>query len=240
MAITPAKASKIVDSSPTSHGATASSLPSSANDNSIEARVRAICAEYDVEIIPRNVFPQPGQTRAVVTMCQILAKHGEGHYRLVMTTLSETRDNNSLIDMHTLWAVSDLVRACPEWVEHRTSEWLDWWDRIPLGPIMATINQLRGFSHQRHALAGAIYYRLCAFAQERMASQDTAGSLKAKMPELRKAHKSKEQAIELGRQLLSVKATLPWGEWLPWVQERSGLSYGTVKRYMRLAEAAGE
>lgn len=212
----------------------------SANDNSLEARVRAICAEYDVEIVPRNVFPQPGQTRAVVTMCRILSRHGEGHYRLVMTTLSETRGNNALIDEMSLWAVSDLVRACPEWVEQRTSEWLDWWDRIPLGPIMATINQLRGFSHQRHALAGAIYYRLTAFAQERMASQDTAGSIKAKVPEIGKARKDKERAIELGRKLIAIKAQLPHGHFMPWVLEHSGLSYGTVQRYMRLAKAAGE
>ena len=57
----------------------------------VESLVRAICAEYDIEIVPGNVYPQPGQTRAVATMCQILAKHGEGHFRLVMTTLGETR-----------------------------------------------------------------------------------------------------------------------------------------------------
>ena len=36
-------------------------------------KVRAICAEYDIEIVPGNVYPMPGQTRAVATMCQILA-----------------------------------------------------------------------------------------------------------------------------------------------------------------------
>ena len=206
----------------------------------VESLVRAICAEYDIEIVPGNVYPQPGQTRAVATMCQILAKHGEGHFRLVMTTLGETRGNHALIDQTSLWAVSDLVRACPEWVEERTSEWLLWWDEIPLGPIMATINQLRGFSHQRHALAGAIYYRLCAFSQQRMSCQDTAGTVKNKVPEIGRARSNanREQATEMGRKLIDIRSRLPRGHWLPWVQEQSGLSYGTVQRYMRMAKAA--
>ncbi|APO74573.1 hypothetical protein AM571_CH01752 [Rhizobium etli 8C-3] len=206
-----------------------------------EVIVRSICAEFDVEIVPANVFPQPGQTRAVATMCQILAKYGESHFRLVMTTLSETRDNNALIDQTSLWAVSDLIRACPEWVEQRTSEWLEWWDRIPLGPIMATINQLRGFSHQRHALAGAIYYRLTAFAQERLASQDTAGSIKAKVPEIRtRLYARGDKALEIGQKLIAARSQVPHGEWLPWLRDTARISYPAAKRYMRLArEAAG-
>ena len=170
-------------------------------------------------------------------MCQILAKYGEGHFRLVMTTLGETRGNNALIDQVTLWAVSDLIRACPDWVEERTSEWLQWWDEIPLGPIICTINQLRGVINQRHALAGAIYWRLCAYAQQRMSAKDTAGTVKNKVPEVGRArsHANREQAIEMGKKLISIKSQLRHGEWLPWVQERSGLSYGTVQRYMRMA-----
>ena len=56
-----------------------------------ESLVHAICAEYDIEIIPGTVYPLPGQTRATATMRQILTKHGEGHFRLVMTTLGQTR-----------------------------------------------------------------------------------------------------------------------------------------------------
>ena len=206
----------------------------------VEATVRAICAEYEIEIIPGNVYTMPGQTRAVATMCQILAKYGEGHFRLVMTTLGETRGNNALIDQVTLWAVSDLIRACPEWVEERTSEWLRWWDEIPLGPIIATINQLRGVINQRHALAGAIYWRLCTYAQQRMSAKDTASTLKNKVPEIGQARSraNREQAIETGRKLIQIRASLPHGHWLPWVQEQSGLSYGTVQRYMRMAKAA--
>lgn len=203
-----------------------------------EAIVRAICTEYDIEIIPGNVYPLPGQTRAVSTMCQILTRYGEGHFRLVMTTLGETRGNNALIEQSSLWAVSDLVRACPEWVEERTSEWLQWWDEIPLGQIMAVISQLRGSVNQRYALAGAIYWRLCAYSQQRMSSKDTASTIKNKVPEVGRARSNanREQAIEMGRKLIDIRSQLPHGHWLPWVREKSGLSYGTVQRYMHLAK----
>ncbi|RZS82051.1 hypothetical protein EV217_2864 [Phyllobacterium myrsinacearum] len=201
--------------------------------------VRAICAEYDVEIVPANVFPKPGQTRAVATMQGILKKFGEGHFRMVLTTLSETRDNNSLIDETSLWATSDLVRACPDWVENRTSEWLEWWDKIPLGPIMAMISQLRGKVHARFALAGAIYLMLTHYSNQRMAELDSAASIKARLPKQYKGkHLRHEQRIRLGRKLIQIKQDLPRGKFLPWVKDESGLSYGAVQRYMREAREA--
>ncbi|MGV1757635.1 DUF3102 domain-containing protein [Rhizobium sp. A22-96] len=160
-----------------------------------ESLVRAICSEYEIQIVPANVFPMPGQTRAVSTMCQILAKYGEGHFRLVMTTLGETRGNNALID------------------------------------------QLRGVINQRLALAGAIYWRLCTYSEQRMSAKDTTSTIKNKVPEVGRARRNanREQVIETGRKLIDIRSRLPHGEWLPWVQEQSGLSYGTVQRYTRMA-----
>lgn len=204
-----------------------------------QATVESICAEYDVEIVPANVFPMPGQTRAIATMRGILRKFGEGHFRLVMTTLSETRDNNALIDETSLWATSDLIRACPDWVENRTAEWLEWWDRIPLGPIMATISQLRGKVHARYALAGAIYVVLSNYSRERMAEKDSTAFTKARMPEQYKgAHLRREDRIRVGNKLIEMKASLPRGHFLPWVQNESGMSYCRVQKCMREAREA--
>jgi hypothetical protein len=36
-------------------------------------------------------MPVPGQTHAVATLQRILSKYGEGHLRLVLTTLVETQ-----------------------------------------------------------------------------------------------------------------------------------------------------
>ena len=111
-------------------------------------------------------------------------------------------------------------------------------DEIPLGPIMAVISQLRGSVNQRYALAGAIYWRLYAYSEQRMSSKDTASTVKNKVPEVSRARSNanREQAIEMGRRLIDIRSRLPHGEWLPWVQKQSGLSYGTVQRYMRMAK----
>lgn len=60
---------------------------------------------------------------------------------------------------------------------------------------------------------------------------------------LRRVQKAEEEPStrELQREeAIAVKASLPRGDWLPWVHDRSGLSYGTVQRYMKLAREAEE
>lgn len=54
-------------------------------------RVRAICTEFEIEIIPGNECPKPGQTRATASIDRIMQKHGEGHMRMVLATLAETK-----------------------------------------------------------------------------------------------------------------------------------------------------
>ena len=126
----------------------------------ISPDVQRLCDEFDIRIVPGHVYPQPGQTRAPVTIGRIIERYGEAHARLVMATLAETEGNAGLIDETSLWAVSDLVRACPRWVEDRTSDWLEAWDHIPLGPLMFLVQELRGSVRQRSALAGLCYFEL--------------------------------------------------------------------------------
>ncbi len=98
-----------------------------------------------------------------------------------MTTLAETKDNQGLIDEYSLGAVSDLVRACPEWVEKRM---IGWNGRTSCRWAGLCTPHLRGVSHQRHALAGAIYHRLWALAQESMTGKDATLFLKRRVGEL--------------------------------------------------------
>ena len=67
-------------------------------------------------------------------------KHGEEHARLVMCVLAEGRGNHALIDEVSLWAISDLVLACGDIVEENTSDFLELFDQVPLGPYMAIAN----------------------------------------------------------------------------------------------------
>jgi hypothetical protein len=86
-----------------------------------------------------------------------MARRGEGHLRLVVSTLAETTGNQGFINEYSAWAVSDLIRANSEWVEHHAEEWFKAWDKVPLGFLMWHCQQLYGFITQRQALGGMIY-----------------------------------------------------------------------------------
>jgi DUF3102 family protein len=45
-----------------------------------------------------------------------------------------------------------------------------------------------------------------------------------------------EHAIECGRLLVEAKASVPHGEWLPWLRENTEVSERTARRWMRFAE----
>ncbi len=44
--------------------------------------------------------------------------------------------------------------------------------------------------------------------------------------------------IDLGRELLAIKARLPRGHFVPRVEEKSGISYSAAQRFMRAAREA--
>lgn len=124
-----------------------------------DSRVAALCDEFEVRIVPKSAYPGPGETRAVGTLEKIIRRHGIEHARLVMTTLAETENNRLALEASAFGAASDLIRACPEWVED-ASKWLAVWDRCPVGELQALAHDLRGHVSVRGALAGLIYERL--------------------------------------------------------------------------------
>lgn len=125
----------------------------------IGPRVQALCDEFDVVIIDKSRYPGPGETRAVGTLSKIISRHGMEHARLVMSTLVETDNNKVALDAAAFGATSDLIRACPDWVED-ASKWLAVFDATPVGELQALAYELRGHVSMRGALAGLIYERL--------------------------------------------------------------------------------
>lgn len=74
-------------------------------------------------------------------------------------TLAETENNKLSLEASAFGAASDLIRACPEWVED-ASKWLAVWDKTPVGELQDLTHGLRGHVSMRSALAGLIYERL--------------------------------------------------------------------------------
>ena len=80
--------------------------------------------------------------------------------------------NNALITETSLWAVSALLRACPDIVEDNTAALLEFFDRIPFGPFMVVASELRGAIPQAPALAALIYMHLRLLRREPMTAKD--------------------------------------------------------------------
>ncbi len=201
-----------------------------------------LCDEFAVDIVPKNIYPMPGQTRAVASIERLIRNHGEGHAWLVLCILAEGKGNNALIDETSLSAISSIVTACQDMIEADTSAFLELFDHVPIGPLMAMANELRGVVHQGHALAGMLHFY--ARRSTSLTGQEAARGVlsAARVSEAAKGrerpsrrHRSIDEKIAIGRRLLEVKASLPWGHWGPWVREKSGLSEQMVQQCMALA-----
>lgn len=129
----------------------------------IDPRVQAICDEYGVTIVPANVVPKIGETRAPNTLALILNRYGEAHCRFVVGTLAETANNKAQLDEIAYWAVSDMVRAFrknfPRVMEHDLDAWFSFFDRTPLGQLQYWCLDLEGITSKRRALVGMLWER---------------------------------------------------------------------------------
>jgi hypothetical protein len=211
----------------------------------VDPAVQALCAEFEVEIIPKHLYPVPGQTRAVASIGRLIRNHGDAHARLVLTVLTECKGNNALIDEMTLSAVSNLVLACNDMIEEDASAFLELFDRIPFGPLMMLASELRGIVHQGHALAGMLY--LMARRSASLTGQEPAKGVQtaARVSEAAKGRDlpsrrqlREDEKIALGRQLIETKERLPHGHFGPWLAEQ-GISADRAHRCMKLARVAG-
>ena len=123
-----------------------------------------IFAEYGITVVPANVMPAVGQTRAIATLDRIRKRHGEAHARFVVMTLAETANNRAFIDETSLWLVSDMMRAAeknyPDLVDNNVSAWFSFWDGLPLGWLQFWALDLDGVISKRHALGGMVYERM--------------------------------------------------------------------------------
>lgn len=129
----------------------------------IDPDVQAACDEYFITIVPWNVVPRLGETRAHKTLKLIKDKHGKEEMRFVVGTLAETDNNKASLSEELYWAVADIARAFrknfPTLMENDLNLWFEFFDRIPLGQLQFWCMDLEGVTSKRRALVGMIYER---------------------------------------------------------------------------------
>lgn len=123
----------------------------------IDQRVKELCEEYGITIVDGRSYPGIRETRAVTTMERILLAKGEDHFRMVLSTVAETENNAAYLDKFLWWSVSDLVETFAHIIEARPSEWLETFDRAPVGELQFIARSLK---HQRYALVGMLAERV--------------------------------------------------------------------------------
>ncbi|HWL06741.1 MAG TPA: hypothetical protein VNQ99_17695 [Xanthobacteraceae bacterium] len=122
-------------------------------------RLRDICRDLDIEIIEVHQTQGPGQTRAVKTMERIMNEHGEGHLIMVLRTIMESANNKTELVAPTIWAISDLILAHPEWPDTGLA-WLEAFDGISLPQIRQKAKGNRSAAQPRAAICTLINDKL--------------------------------------------------------------------------------
>ena len=78
---------------------------------------------------------------------------------MLLRTLLETEGNSDHVNEFTLFAISDVMLAHPEWPESGL-RWLEVFDRIDLGDIRDQAKRNRAAVPQRHGIAAALQREL--------------------------------------------------------------------------------
>lgn len=125
----------------------------------------AIFAEFGIEIVPANVVPKPGQTRAIASLNRIRRRYGEDHARFVIMALADCANNRAALDETGIWATSDIILAFrknyPAIMENDVSRFLAFFDGVPVGMLQYWCYGLDGITNKRAALVGLIWERAC-------------------------------------------------------------------------------
>lgn len=125
----------------------------------------ALLSEFGVSIVPKNVMPKHGETRAVASVDRIRRRYGVDHARFVIMTLVETANNKTALDETGLWATSDIILAFrknyPDMMENDVDRFLQFFDRVPVGRLQLWLFGLDGITNKRAALVGLVWERAC-------------------------------------------------------------------------------
>jgi len=128
----------------------------------MSAETESLFAEIGIVVVPTNVRRSTlGELECCCerTVERLIEKHGVDHARFVLRTICETVNNKRELVAPTVYAVSDVALAHPNWAEH-ASEWLDAFDGLDIPALRSQCRKTLRISQIRPALGVLIYDRL--------------------------------------------------------------------------------
>lgn len=112
--------------------------------------------ELEIRPVPLYAYRGPGATMAIACLKSIFEKYGNGHTKLVLMSIAETRSNDRELVAPVIWAVNDLIIAHPKWVE-RVSDWLAAFDKVDLRQVRVFARQNKSAVKPRAAIATLLF-----------------------------------------------------------------------------------
>lgn len=209
------------------------------SDSELDA-VTALCAEFEITIIPGNRYPGPKETRAVAALKKIRRNHGEPHLRIVLSTLTEAGSNGALLDGASLWATSDLCLACADWIESDPSSWFEAWDALPIGEIMWLLRGTRGIGPAHPILFGALYVVLQNMRDGHGMDRLVRDAFDRKLFRIMKrpstmSDRNRATAKLLGKTILAAQKHIAPEAFPAWLSEECGIKAKDAKQFVKLA-----
>jgi hypothetical protein len=125
-------------------------------DDAVSPELAGLLEELEIRVLPTKNYRSPMSTIATACLESILREHGYAHLKFTLMSIAETKNNKRELVAPTIWAISDLVLAHPNWTK-RATDWFNAIDKVDLGKLRAFANRNRAAVKTRAALATLLF-----------------------------------------------------------------------------------
>jgi hypothetical protein len=119
-------------------------------------KLTSLLEELEIKVVDLQRYRGPTETMAVGSLERIPKQYGYAHLKMVLMSIAETSNNKRELVAPVIWAISDLIRAHPEWAD-RVSDWLAAFDKVDICQLRAFARLNKSAVKPRAALATLLF-----------------------------------------------------------------------------------
>jgi hypothetical protein len=119
-----------------------------------------LCRDLEIEMLPTHIRrDRDRQTHAGRTIETLIENYGAGHATITLRAIVESIGNETELRSETIWAISDIVIARPDW-PNRGLAYIEAFDDIDLKALRAKAKAIRIPCPSRFLLGVLLHERL--------------------------------------------------------------------------------
>jgi hypothetical protein len=136
-----------------------------------------LCSNLEIEMLPTKVRrDRERQTHAGRTIEALIENYGAGHATITLRAIVESIGNETELRAETIWAISDIILARPDWV-NRGLAFIEAFDSINLKALRAKAKALRIPCPSRFLLGVLLHERLARTFEADQVSRENSTAL---------------------------------------------------------------